>query len=240
VPDSVVLLHGFSGTHRAWDGVAARLDPERYRPLALDLPGHGVAADVEHPITFSGCVSHVLTQSPERFVLCGYSQGGRVALHVALTAPERVSGLVLVSCSPGIEDAAERAARRRADRRLAEQLEAGPFDDFIERWRAQPLFAGEPAEASRLAREDQRRNRPTALAAALRGIGTGEMEPLWGRLAELTMPVTVLVGDRDEKFQVLGRRMVELMPRAQLAVAPGGHGLPLENPTAVARAIERR
>ena len=61
------------------------------------------------------------------------------------------------------------------------------------------------------------------------------MEPLWGRLAELTMPVTVLVGDRDEKFLALGRRMVELLPDAELVVAPGGHGLPLENPAAVAR-----
>jgi 2-succinyl-6-hydroxy-2,4-cyclohexadiene-1-carboxylate synthase len=243
VSESIVLLHGFSGTHRAWDGVVAGLDHERYLPLALDLPGHGAAADAERPITFPGCVAHVLAAGPERFVLCGYSQGGRIALQVALAAPERVRGLVLVSTSAGIEDAAERAERRRSDRRLADELERGGwagFDSFIERWRAQPLFAGEPGNASGLAREDQRRNRPDALAAALRGIGTGEMESLWGRLAELTMPVTVLVGARDEKFQALGRRMAELMPRAQLVVASGGHGLPLENPAAVVQAIERR
>jgi len=240
VPESVVLLHGFSGTHRAWDGVVAQLDPERYRPLALDLPGHGEAADVERPITFPGCVANVLAAGPERFVLCGYSQGGRVALHVALAAPERVSRLVLVACNPGIDDAAERAERRRSDHGLADELESIPFEDFIERWRTQPLFAGEPPEVGRLAREDQRRNRPDALAAALRGIGTGEMEPLWSRLAELTMPVTVLVGDRDEKFRASGKRMAELLPDAQLVVATGGHGLPLENPAAIARAIERR
>ncbi|HEY5343240.1 MAG TPA: alpha/beta fold hydrolase [Solirubrobacteraceae bacterium] len=243
MPESVVLLHGFSGTHRAWDGVAARLDRERYLPLAFDLPGHGAAADAERPIAFSGCVAHVLAASPERFVLCGYSQGGRIALQVALRAPERIDRLVLVACSAGIEDAAERAERRRCDHRLADELEAGSwagFDSFIEGWRAQPLFAGEPPEAGRLAREDQRRNRPDALAAALRGIGTGEMEPLWGRLAEMTMPVTVLVGARDEKFQALGQRMTELLPDSQLVVAPGGHGLPLENPAAVVRAIERR
>jgi 2-succinyl-6-hydroxy-2,4-cyclohexadiene-1-carboxylate synthase len=239
VPESVVLLHGFSGTHRAWDGVAARLDQERYLPLAFDLPGHGAAADVERPITFSGCVSHVLAASPERFVLCGYSQGGRIALHIALRAPERVSRLVLVACSAGIEDAAGRAARRRSDHRLADELEAGPLEDFIERWRSQPLFAGDPPDVGVLAREDQRRNRPDALAAVLRGIGTGEMESLWGRLAELTMPVTVLVGDRDEKFQALGRRMVELLPDAELVVVSGGHNLALENPAAVARALQR-
>ncbi len=38
--ETLVLLHGFGGTHRTWDAVIARLPPERYRPLAPDLPGH--------------------------------------------------------------------------------------------------------------------------------------------------------------------------------------------------------
>jgi 2-succinyl-6-hydroxy-2,4-cyclohexadiene-1-carboxylate synthase len=95
VPERVVLLHGFGGTRHAWDGVAARLRPERYLPLALDLPGHGTMAG-ERPITFAGCVAHVLARAPARFALCGYSLGGRVALHVALAAPRRVTRLVLV------------------------------------------------------------------------------------------------------------------------------------------------
>jgi 2-succinyl-6-hydroxy-2,4-cyclohexadiene-1-carboxylate synthase len=279
VPESVVLLHGFSGTRRAWDGVAARLQPERYLPRALDLPGHGENADLSrHPapavpvvggpwgepapptpsipghgeaadsrgeggeaITFAGCVDHVLADAPERFTLCGYSLGGRVALHLALSAPERVSRLVLVSTSAGIGDPIDRAERRAADHRLADELERGGeagFDSFIERWRTQPLFADEPPEVGALAREDQRRNRAEALAAVLRGIGTGEMAPLWDRLPELTMPATVLVGERDGKFVALGRRMAELLGNAELMVVAGGHGLPLENPAAVARAIE--
>ncbi len=238
MPESVVLLHGFSGTSSAWDGVRALLDPERYRPLALDLPGHGEAADCERPISFAACVSSVLEQAPAHFTLCGYSLGGRVALHVALAAPARVRRLVLVSCSPGIEDPAERARRRADDERLAEQIEQLPLPEYIERWGAQPLFAGEPPEAGRLAREDQSRNSPAALAAALRGLGTGAMAPLWGRLGELTMPVTVLVGERDEKFTALGRRMVELLGDGELVSVPGGHGLVLENPAAVARVID--
>jgi 2-succinyl-6-hydroxy-2,4-cyclohexadiene-1-carboxylate synthase len=237
VPEDIVLLHGFSGTHRAWDGVVAQLSPERYRPLGLDLPGHGSCADAEGPITFPGCVDHVLASAPARFALCGYSLGGRVALHVALTAPARVTRLVLVSTTAGIEDAAERAERRTADHHLADELERIPFDDFIERWRTQPLFADEPPEVGRLARADQRRNRPDALAAVLRGIGTGEMAPLCDRLGELTMPVTVVVGARDAKFQALGRKMVEMLPDGKLAVVPGAHGLPLESPAAVALAL---
>lgn len=232
-PQTVVLLHGFGGTHRAWDGVTALLPRERYRPLALDLPGHGEAADAARPITFEGCVEHVLARAPGSFVLCGYSMGGRVALHVALAAPRRVSRLVLVASSAGIEDERERAARRDADGLLARQLETEPYERFVERWRSQPLFVDEPPEVGELARADQRRNSPTALAAVLRGIGTGEMAPLWDRLGELAMDVAVVVGERDRKFRALGERMAELLPRGEPVVVAGGHGLPLENPAAL-------
>jgi 2-succinyl-6-hydroxy-2,4-cyclohexadiene-1-carboxylate synthase len=238
VRESLVLLHGFGGTRRAWDDVAARLRPGRYLPLARDLPGHGDAADAGRPITFAGCVAEVLAHAPQRFALCGYSLGGRIALHVALAAPERVERLVLVSTTAGIENPAERARRRASDRRLADELERFPFEDFVARWSRLPLFAGDPAAVDVLAVEDQRRNRPDALAAALRGVGAGEMDPLWDRLAELTMPVTVLVGDRDRKFQVLGRRMVDLLPGGELVVVAGGHRLALESPAAVACALE--
>jgi 2-succinyl-6-hydroxy-2,4-cyclohexadiene-1-carboxylate synthase len=235
--ESVVLLHGFGGTRRAWDGVVTHLPAERYRPLALDLPGHGDQANVDAPITFDGCVASILERSPERFVLAGYSMGGRVGLHVALAVPERVERLVLISTTAGIEDSAERAQRRERDRRLADEIEPLPIERFVERWRAQPMFAEDPPSVDRLARADQSRNRSAGVAAALRGIGTGEMQPLWERLSELTMPVAIVVGDRDVKFHALGRRMAELLPRAVLVMVQGGHVLPIENPAAVADAI---
>jgi 2-succinyl-6-hydroxy-2,4-cyclohexadiene-1-carboxylate synthase len=182
-------------------------------------------------------VASVLERSPRRFALAGYSMGGRIALHIALAAPARVSRLVLVSATAGIDDAGERALRRDADRRLAEEIEAGSIDEFVARWRAQPMFERDPPHVGVRAGVDQSRNRPDGVAAALRGIGTGEMQPLWDRLSELTMPVTVLAGTRDVKFRALGERMAELLPNAQLLAAPGGHGLPYEDPQAVAHAI---
>jgi 2-succinyl-6-hydroxy-2,4-cyclohexadiene-1-carboxylate synthase len=237
VSKALVLLHGFSGTRRAWDGVIARLDRERYRPLPLDLAGHGDALAPDGAITFASCVDSVLAAAPPRFALCGYSMGGRIALHVALAAPERVSRLVLVSCSAGIDDRAERAARRAADRRLADELEHGAFEQFIQRWRSQPLFADDPPDVDERAREDQRRNDPRALAAALRALGTGEMASLWGRIGELAMPLTFVAGERDLKFRAIGERLVALAPDARLVVVAGGHALALESPAALARAI---
>ncbi len=60
------------------------------------------------------------------------------------------------------------------------------------------------------------------------------MDPLWERLGELTMPVIVLVGERDERFKAIGRRMAGELPRAELRVIPGAHNLPHESPSALA------
>lgn len=236
-PENLVLLHGFGGTRRAWDQVIGHLPVERYRPLALDLPGHGDHAGVAGAITFEGCIASVLDRSPERFVLAGYSMGGRIALHVALAAPERVSRLVLVGATAGIEEEEQRAARRDSDSGLARGLDEAPFEEFIERWAAQPLFADDPPEVDALARAEQMRNSPGALAAVLRGIGTGQMRPLWSRLGELVMPVSVLVGERDLRMRESAERMVRGVPCGELRVLPGGHRLLFENALAVADAF---
>jgi 2-succinyl-6-hydroxy-2,4-cyclohexadiene-1-carboxylate synthase len=237
MPTTVVLLHGFAGTGRAWDPVVQRLDRERYTPLVPDLRGHG-AARAARPVSFEACVADVLAAAPERFVLCGYSMGGRIAQHVALAAPERVERLVLVATTAGIADEAERAARRADDERLAGFADEATIDEFADRWTAQPLFAGTPPDAARLWREDLLRNDPRALAAVLRGLGTGAMEPFWDRLRTLAVPATVLAGEDDPKFVALAERLVAALPDAELVIVPGaGHGLPREAPEAIAAAI---
>ncbi len=171
-------------------------------------------------------------------MLCGYSMGGRVALHVALAAPRRVRALVLVSSTAGLVDDAARGARRAADCALADSLVQEPFERFMDRWAAQPVFAEDPPEVHERMRAEQLRNDPLALADVLCGIGTGEMEPLWERLGELVLPVTVLVGERDEKFHAPGRLLAELLPDCRMHIVPGGHRLPVEAPGEVADALE--
>jgi 2-succinyl-6-hydroxy-2,4-cyclohexadiene-1-carboxylate synthase len=238
VPEPLLLLHGFTQTGRGWDEVARHLGGERYRPLAPDLRGHGAAAS-RRPISFAACVADVAGLAAGRFALAGYSMGGRLALHVALAHPERVSRLVLVSATAGIEDPDERARRRAADEKLAAWMEPKLMTEVADRWAAQPLFCGQAPEVAAAARADRLRNEPLHLAAALRGIGTGSMTPVWDRLAELEMDVAVLAGERDEKFVALGRRLADALPGGDLEIVPdAGHALALEAPAAVAAAIE--
>lgn len=233
----LVLLHGFTQTGRSWAPVVAALG-ERYRAFAPDLPGHGNSAE-RRPASFGAAIAYLRALREGPFGLVGYSMGGRVALAFALAHPERVARLVLVSSSPGIADAGERAARAAADAELASRIEAIGLEAFVDEWAAQPLFAGLPRGVEDLARADRLRNTAPGLAASLRGMGTGVMEPLWARLGSLSMPVTVLAGERDEKFVALAEQMAAAIPSAEARVVEGaGHALHLERPDAVAAALD--
>ena len=237
MPETLVLLHGFGGTHRAWDPVLSELDHERYNPIVPDLRGHGTKAAVR-PISFDGCAADVLAAAPDAFALCGYSLGGRVAQHVALAAPERITRLYLVATSGGIAEAQARAARVAEDERLADEVERMSIGEFADRWMANPVFAGTPPEAARWWREDLLRNDPAALAEVLRAIGGGAMAPLWDRLGALTMPVTIVVGSRDAKFMDYAEQFAQRLAQAEVRVIDGaGHGLPREAPAELAALI---
>ena len=224
VPADLVLLHGFTQTGASWDGVVREL-AGRYRALAPDLGAGPWEAELDR-------LARVV---PPAFTLAGYSLGGRLALALALRMPERVERLVLVSAGPGLADEGERAARRAADEALAERIEAIGVEAFAREWAAQPLFAGQPAEVAAAAHEDRLRRSAPEHAAQLRGLGTGVMPPLWERLGELDMPVTLVVGEQDAKFVALAEQMHARLPQAELVVVPGaGHAVHLEAPAAIA------
>ena len=232
MPPTLVLLHGFTQTRQSWRRTIATLGGRR-RALAPDLPGHGHAA--ARPASFPACTGYVRALGGEHFALAGYSMGGRIALHAALALGDRVDRLVLVGASPGIADPAERAARRAADDALADRIEAIGVEAFAREWAALPLWEGQPERVAAAAHADRLRNTPEGLAAALRGLGTGVMEPLWDALPSLTVPVTLVVGERDEKFLAIAERMAAVLPRAEVVVIEGaGHAAQLEAPDAVA------
>jgi 2-succinyl-6-hydroxy-2,4-cyclohexadiene-1-carboxylate synthase len=226
---TVVLLHGFTNTGASWEPVLAALG-ERYRAIAPDIRGHGSASRAR-PLTLDAVIGDVAVLTQVRFTLVGYSLGGRIALHAALALRRRVERLVLIGASPGIADPAQRAARRAADERLAAEIEAATIEEFATRWAATPVLEGQSPEVKAAAHADRLRSTPAGLAAALRGLGTGALPSLWERLGELSMPVVLIVGERDEKFRAIGQRMARELSRVELVVvADIGHAVHLEAP----------
>lgn len=231
----VVALHGFTQTGAMFAELAGLLGRE---VLAPDVPGHGRSAD--YPASFASTVSgvaDVVASVGGPVPLLGYSQGGRVALAVALERPELVSHLVLVSTSLGIEDEVERGERLRADESLADGLRADGLEAFLDRWLIQPLFEGlERRGATWKAGDRAARLENTAegLASALAGMGQGA-QPYFGRsLGDLHMPVLVIAGGLDEKYVSIARSMSLAMPFATLRIIAGaGHAVIGELPRVV-------
>jgi 2-succinyl-6-hydroxy-2,4-cyclohexadiene-1-carboxylate synthase len=237
VAGSIVLLHGFTQTRQSWRRTITALDGRYYRAVAPDLPGHGLLSE-RRPASLAATLAYLAALIDEPHVLAGYSMGGRIALHAALARPALVERLVLVGASPGLEDVKERADRRAADDALAERIEREGLEAFAAEWAALPLWDGQPERVRAAANADRLRNTAQGLAAALRGLGTGVLPPLWDRLGELTMPVTLVVGERDAKFRGIAERMAERLPAPRLVVVPGaGHAAQLERPEVVAAAL---
>ena len=239
----LVLLHGFLGSAADWEALMDGLAPD-LASLALNLPGHGTDPDpVPEDATFEEVVEALHTflaqiETPQ-IDLLGYSMGGRVALGLMTADPERIRRAVLVGASPGLDEEVEREARTVADGALADALEEGPFEAWLEAWYEQPLFDDLRSAAGfgdMLAR--RRTGRPEALATALRALSPGRQPPLRQRLATCPVRALLISGARDAKYTALNRGLAQANPLFESVTVPdAGHAPHLENPDAFLHAV---
>ena len=241
VGQPMLLLHGFTGCTKNWGEVMVPL-VQRYRVIAIDLPGHGLTQTPDDVAPFT---MPVVAQHLAEFIrltigapvhLVGYSMGGRLALYLALEHPAQVQMLTLESASPGLETQAERVTRVASDEALAERIERGGIAAFVAGWEQLPLWASQQhvTDVKRGRLHAQRlQNNPRGLALSLRGMGTGAQPSLWHRLGELQTPTRLLAGEQDAKFVAIARRMAAAVPRSQLhIVSDAGHCTHFEQPDA--------
>jgi non-heme chloroperoxidase len=107
---AIVMLHGYSDTHRSFDLMRPHL-PRAWRTIAVTQRGHGLS---DKPQTgyavrdFAADVAGLLDALDiERAILVGHSMGAAVALQVAATYPEKVAGLVLMGAFASFGDKVE-------------------------------------------------------------------------------------------------------------------------------------
>jgi 2-succinyl-6-hydroxy-2,4-cyclohexadiene-1-carboxylate synthase len=235
----VAILHGFTGSCASVEGIARDLS-DHHRTLRIDFIGHGAsdAPAEREPYHFDRCVDQIadvigqLAHGPAHLI--GYSMGGRVALGLCVARPELVKSATVIGARAGIENAAERAQRVCDDEALADSIEREGVPAFVTRWMALPLFASQRRiGAARLAeaREQRLANRAHGLANSLRAMGAGAQPPLHARLADLGVPVCLVVGDEDEFFGGIAVALAGELPHARVETIPrAGHAAHLENP----------
>lgn len=244
---ALLMLHGFMGSGKSFAHLTETLS-DFCRPVTLDLLGHGRSGGGTDPERYRTArqaddlrrlIRH-LDLHP--LYLHGYSMGGRLALHYALSRGNRLRGLILESVNPGLKTPEERSERRNTDEQRARAIEKD-FGQFLEEWRNLPLFhppdeadpGGEriPSYRRRLMsyRAIQSAQRPRQMAASLRGFGTGHMPAVWDRLGELDLPTLILAGEGDRKYCELSSEINTMIPGSRMERVPGaGHRVHLDQP----------
>ncbi len=226
----LVLIHGAGGTRLHWPPSLRRLPGAEV--YALDLPGHGEAPGSGQS-TISGyrraVVDWMQALDLPPAVVIGHSMGGALALALALDAPPRVAGIVLVGTG----------ARLRVHPLLLEATASGgvPIETLstLVAWWYSP-------DASPRLRE-----------LASRGLSGTNTEVLHGdflacdgfdvmdRLESVDRPSLIIVGEDDHMTPVkYARYLADHLPNARLEIIHGaGHMVMLEQPSAVEHALTR-
>jgi pimeloyl-ACP methyl ester carboxylesterase len=219
----VVLVHGNWGSSTWWEPVLARL-PKGRRALAPDLRGRGRTRGLDNDYSVSSMARDVLAFAAalqlDRFDLVGHSLGSCIAMEIALTHPERLRSLVVVS--PGWIDGMPGAY---AVPERQKQLKDDPA------FRAAALRAIVPGKDDDLWRrllDDASMQRLEAAYALLPALTEWKPGDALGRV---TLPRVVIVGANDAFTGGPNAVRVAQALRCELITMPGvAHGPMIEAP----------
>lgn len=177
---------------------------------------------------------HVLARAPEHFVLLGFSLGGMVAMETALSAPDRVRGLALISTTPLPVMPSLHSARRAA---VEENRKMGGAAFLRERlW---PQYRGSVERVDLLPLLEDMAESLGHVAFAQQtelALRRSDFRP---RLRTVTCPVLLLAGAEDKiSSPATQGELASALPHCTCATIPGaGHFVLLENPDEVARYV---
>ena len=234
------FIHGVGAYKESWDGVIEALPQGCYRTCTYDLRGHGDSAKIPGPYSLEAFCRDLTglldALSIERTVLAGFSLGGLIAQAFALSQPQRVEKLVLISTvADRTDDEKRRVAERAKDfsskgseRHLADSLERWFTKDFIEQ---RPDILEE-----RLRRV--RENDPQCYAATYQVLAGNDLAD---HLGSIRIPTLVMTGENDiGSTPRMAAVMKERIADCRLRILPDlRHSLLLEAPALVAQEIER-
>jgi pimeloyl-ACP methyl ester carboxylesterase len=212
-----VLLHGAFAGASSWSAQAPALAAAGYHAHVPERRGHAHTPDVEGPLTYEvmadDTVAYLDGVVGGRAHLVGWSDGAVVALLVARRRPDLVDRLVLIGQYYN--------SAGKVSGGLVDQLRAGG-DQVMGFLRAE----------YDLVSPDGPEHFPVVYAKTLRMLAT-EPELDLASLGLLAAPTLVLQGDRDEVTLEHGAAVAAALPHGRLAVLPGTHALPVENPEVV-------
>ncbi|HAA10883.1 MAG TPA: alpha/beta hydrolase [Cytophagales bacterium] len=249
----VLFIHGLASYLRSWEPNLHYLS-NQYRCLAVDLPGFG-RSDL-------GLSQGKLSEIAKKLVdfldyleldqvsLLGHSMGGQTAIWASLLEPERIKNLILVAPA-GFETFTEQnrlwlKSFYSVDRVMStseDQMRKNYGYNFfrlperVEAWLHDRMVIREAADFEQYAQ---------AVVQSWAGMLN---EPVFDRLAELTMPTLVVYGEEDFLIpnrnlhpeldtRTVAERGIAQIPNGQLVMVPqAGHFVHFEQPDRFHQAV---
>lgn len=244
-PVPVVFIHGFAAALTTWDDIAPLFPPERFTLHLIDLKGFGFSSK---PRTGSYAVeeqagvtaAYLKDRGLSQVVLAGHSLGGAIALLVTLQARDRgdtglVSRLILIAPS----------AYPQKLPRLMEWLSIPllpsigmaliPVRTLVSYTLARVFHDKSAITPERIRRYERcfgRRGMAGVLIRSARAIDPEGYGTITARYREIDVPTLIVWGKEDRIVRIdQGKRLIEEMPDARLAVVEGcGHNPHEERP----------
>jgi pimeloyl-ACP methyl ester carboxylesterase len=236
----MIFVHEFAGEARSWEP-QVRFFRRRYRTITFNARGYPPSDVPEDPAAYSqrqavedirGVLDHLKIDKAH---VVGLSMGGYAALHFGLLYPARVLSLVVAGAGYGSQPE-ERETFRRDCAALAERFEREPMEKVA------AMYARGPARVQFRDKDPQgweqfcellKRQSAKGHALTMRRVQImrESIYELGDRMARLTVPTLIVIGDEDDPCLEPALYMKRTISSAGLLIIPrSGHTINLEEP----------
>jgi pimeloyl-ACP methyl ester carboxylesterase len=241
----VIFVHGNSSSARTWDPVIAGRFGQRFRCLALDLPGHGQSGPAPGPVTYSlpgyaaVLAGFAAAAGAADAVIVGWSLGGHIALEAAPSLPA-TAGYVIFGAPP------VGAVSQMPTAFLPNPAMNAAFTATLDAQQAAALAASFTAPGSALPLDgfiaDILRTDGAARAGLGASISEGRFADQTAIAASLPRPLAILHGEHEQLVSLSYLRTLAIprLWRGEIQLIPGaGHAPHQETPDTFATLLEQ-
>ncbi len=223
----LIAVHGAGGGAWMWRRLREELKGA-FGVLAPDLPGHGNSGgEGESSVaSYSEIVrSAAFKLDISRPLVMGHSMGGAIAIMWALTHPDEVAGLVLISTG----------ARLRVNQAIFKAIEEN-YEGYLQGMENMAFGKNAPAEVVEETRVEGEKAPPRVTSGDFVACDNFDV---MNDVSNIQTPALILCGEADLMTPLkYSQYLADNMPNASFKTFPdAGHMLPLEQPAETARTI---
>lgn len=235
----LIILHGFFASSRNWRQIAQRL-AGRFHVYLPDMRNHGASPHdpvMDYPAMAADVLRFMDDHGLETASLLGHSMGGKIAMWLALTSPDRIDKLVVADIAPvsyghsfdntvsALKELplAELSNRKQAEELLASRITELSYRQFL----LQNLVLKDGKYSWRVDLDIFQRMGPNIAAFP----DAGQLPPFTGK--------ALFIAGADSDFVKPGAINL-LFPTAELVTITGaGHWLHVQQPDAFIASVEK-